>query len=69
MPKINESKLEVFVIHFNGLPLHMVKERFNEWKPSKKIYHSLTAAKIGMNYIPKLIKDQCEIVKYTPQIN
>lgn len=68
MAKINETKLEVFVIHFNGTPLHLVKRKWNEWKPSKKIYHSERAAKIGMNYIPELIKDSCEIVKYVPEV-
>lgn len=67
MAKIAESKLEVFVIHFNGTPLHMVKEKWNEWKPTKKIYHSLGAAKTGMHYIPNMIKDRCEIVKYVPE--
>jgi hypothetical protein len=67
MAKPVQSKLEVFVIHYNGTPLHMVKERWNEWRPTKKIYHSMSAAKIGMNYIPNMIKDNCEIVRYTPE--
>ncbi len=67
MAKITESKLEVFVIHYNGKPLHLVKEKWNEWRPTKKIYHSMRAAKNGMNYIPNMIKDLCEIVRYTPE--
>jgi len=69
MSKINKSQPEVFVIHFNGYPLHQVKEKWNEWRPTKKIYHSLRAAKIGMNYIPNLIRSSCEIVRYVPEEN
>ena len=64
----NTDKCEIFVIHFNGKPLHLVTDKFQEWKPSKKVYFSLSSAKCGLNYIPKLIKDSCEIVKYAPDL-
>lgn len=65
--ELGESKQELFVIHFNNKPLHLIKEKYSGWKPSKKVYFTEKAAKIGLHYIPKLIKNNCEIVKYTPE--
>lgn len=64
----NVNNCEIFVIHFNGKPLHLVTERIYEWKPSKKVYFSERSAKCGLNYIPKLIRENCEIVKYIPEL-
>lgn len=70
MSKIKtNTENEIYVIHFNGKPLHLVTEKFNEWKPSKKVYFIMSSAKCGMNYIPKSIKESCEIVKYIPEEN
>lgn len=69
MSKIKKAKkAEVFVIHYGELPLHMVKGKWNDWKPPKKMYHSESAAKTGMHYIPLSIREDCTIVRYIPEI-
>jgi len=66
MAKIIPTKLELFVIHFNNRPLHMATNRYGQWKPTKKIYFTQSAAKSGLRFIPEVIRDSCEIVKYVP---
>lgn len=69
MSKLKPTKeAELFAIHFEGKPLHFVKGKWNDWTPPKKVYHTYTAAKIGMNYVPSLIRENCEIVRYVPEI-
>lgn len=69
MSKVKKAKeAEVFVIHYDGMPLHMVKDNWNDWTPPKKIYYTIGAAKTGMNYVPSLIRENCTIVRYVPEI-
>lgn len=35
------------------------------WRPPKKIYYTLGAAKNGLRFVPKEIKDKVEIHKFT----
>lgn len=65
-PKEN-TNIELFAIHYNGKPLHMIREKWEEWKPAKKVYYTESAAKRGMNYVPLMIKGSCEIVRYIPE--
>ena len=69
MSKIKLEKAELFCIHFEGKPLHLVKGKWNDWNPPKKIYYKESAAKTGMKYVPDSIRDSCTIVKYVPETN
>lgn len=67
MTAVRDTNLELFVLHFNGKPLHLVTNRFGEWRPTKKIYFTESAAKCGLKYVPEKIRQDCEIVKYVPE--
>lgn len=69
MKKVKTPKeAELFAIHYQGKPLHFVKGKWNDWTPPKKVYYTESAAKTGLHYVPQLIRDECTIVRYTPEI-
>jgi len=36
MAKIKEVEEELYILYYDGKPLHLAQERWNEWKPTKK---------------------------------
>ena len=51
-----------------GKPLHSVSEKWNEWKPTKKVYWSMSAAKLGIKNLPSDIdRDRITIIPYGPK--
>ena len=66
---IKNVKPEIYVLHYNGQPLHMADTV--DWKPPKKVYFTPGAAKSGITalraYKSSLDVDKIEIVKYVPE--
>jgi len=64
MKIILENK--IFVIHHKGEMIGASKAQCNlpGWRPAKKVYFTLGAARSGARYLPKEILDDCEIVEY-----
>lgn len=68
MAKIKEVEEELYVLYYDGKPLHMIPERYYEWNPTKKVYWSIPAANLGIKNLPKFIdRDKITIVKYIPE--
>lgn len=68
MAKKVNVKEELFVLYYDGKPLHMVPEKWNEWKKSKKVYWTESAAKLGIEALPDEIdRSRITIVQYGPK--
>ncbi len=57
---IRETTAECFVIHYKGMPLDINGHM-------RKVYLKLGYAKNGLLRVPASIREECEIVKYTPE--
>lgn len=62
------KKEEVFVLYYNGKPIHVVKGGWNDWAPPKKIYYTLGAAKCGISNLPDQVdRSKVSIKRYIPE--
>jgi len=70
MAKIREVAEELFVIYYEGKPLHLVTERVFEWKPTKKVYWTKRAASCGVANLPRQFdRSKIEIKRYVPEVS
>lgn len=63
-----EVQEELYVLYYDGKPLHLIAERWNEWRPTKKVYWTESAAKVGIKNLPREIdRTRITIVPYGPK--
>lgn len=62
------AKEEVFVLYYEGKPIHVQKGGWNDWTPPKKIYYTIGAAKCGIANLPEGVDtSKVSIKRYVPE--
>ena len=58
---------EIYVLYYDGKPMHVQTSAWNQWRPAKKVYFKLGHARSGITNLPKQVdRSKVTVVKYSP---